>query len=231
VTRGLFVTGTDTGVGKTCVAAGLLRALRRRGSQVCGLKPVASGAEPTPDGLRNADALTLAAEASRPLDYATVNPWCFAPPIAPHLAAAEAGVAIELAEMVRWYAGAVRGFELAIVEGAGGWRVPLHPQGFLSDLPEALGLPVLLVVGVRLGCLNHARLTYEAIAARGRSPFAGWVANVIEPGFAPLAGNLDALTRLLGGPPLAVVGTLRTVAVADFAERLAPAVDALLDAT
>ena len=229
MTRGIFVAGTDTGVGKTCVAAGLLRTLRRRGLRVCGLKPVASGAESTPDGLRNADALALAAEASLPLAYATVNPYCFALPIAPHLAAADVGVAIELDALVRWYESASKGFELAVVEGAGGWRVPLHPRGFLSDLPEALGLPVLLVVGVRLGCLNHARLTYEAIATGGRSRFAGWVANVVEPGFAPLAGNLDTLARLLGGPPFAVVENLPEATAADFAERLAPAAGALLD--
>jgi dethiobiotin synthetase len=207
-TRGIFVTGTDTGVGKTVVAAGLVRLAASGGRRVVGLKPIASGAERTPDGLRNEDALALAAESSVPLPYALTNPLCFEPAIAPHLAAAEAGAAIAVPELVAWYAHATAQAELAIVEGAGGWRVPLHPEGFLSDLPELLGLDVLLVVGLRLGCLNHARLTLEAIERSGRCRYLGWVGNGIDPGFARAADNLATLGRLLGGPPLAVIPAL-----------------------
>ena len=173
MTRAYFVTGTDTGVGKTLVTAALLRLLRERGLRVRGLKPVASGAASTPQGLRNDDALALQAESSPPVDYDTVNPYCFAPAIAPHLAAAEQDVPIALAALTAWYQRSSAQCDAVLVEGAGGWRVPLHPAGFLSDLPEALELPVLLVVGLRLGCLNHARLTCEAIAGGRPVPFRG----------------------------------------------------------
>ena len=163
--RGIFVTGTDTGVGKTVVAAGLVHLLAQQGRRVVGLKPVASGADSGAAGLRNQDALALAAAGSVRLPYEMTNPFCFEPAIAPHLAARDAGTAISIDALEQWYAGATVGAEIAIVEGAGGWRVPLHPAGFLSDLPERLSLGVILVVGLRLGCLNHARLTLEAIAA------------------------------------------------------------------
>jgi dethiobiotin synthetase len=208
MSNGIFVTGTDTGIGKTVVAAGLVRLAASLGRRVVGLKPVAAGAERTTQGLRNQDALALAAESSVSLPYPLTNPYCFEPPIAPHIAAAEACLPIAHADLVGWYAQATAGADLAIVEGAGGWRVPLHPDGFLSDLPEQLGLDVLLVVGLRLGCLNHARLTLEAIAGSGRCRFAGWIGNGVDPQFARLDQNLEALARLLGGPPLAVIPPL-----------------------
>jgi dethiobiotin synthetase len=208
MTQGIFVTGTDTGVGKTVVAAGLVRLLATQGRRVAGLKPIASGADLTPDGLRNADALALAAQGSVSLPYAQTNPYCFAPPVAPHLAAADAGIAVTTALLARWYEEATRGVEVAVVEGAGGWRVPLHPEGFLSDLPEQLGLGVILVVGLRLGCLNHARLTLEAIGRSGRCPFLGWIGSCVDPGMARLEGNLATLDCLLGGPALAVIPPL-----------------------
>jgi dethiobiotin synthetase len=206
--RGVFITGTDTGVGKTVVAAGLVRLLALRGRRVIGLKPVASGAEPTPQGLRNADALALAAQGTVPVPYALTNPYCFVPAIAPHLAAAEAGVEVTIDSLTGWYEQAASDAEVAVVEGAGGWRVPLHPEGFLSDLPERLGLGVILVVGLRLGCLNHARLSFEAIERSGRCPFLGWIGNRIDSRFERLDGNLATLADLLGGPPLAVLPEL-----------------------
>jgi dethiobiotin synthetase len=215
--RGIFVTGTDTGVGKTVVAAGLVHLLAQQGRRVVGLKPVASGAQSTPGGLQNEDALALAAVGSVPLAYGMTNPLCFEPAIAPHLAARDAGTAISVDALERWYASATTGAEIAIVEGAGGWRVPLHPAGFLSDLPERLGLGVILVVGLRLGCLNHARLTLEAIAASGRCPFVGWVGNRIDAGFARIDDNLESLQVLLGAPPLAVLPTLEGTGAASAA--------------
>jgi len=206
--EGVFVTGTDTGVGKTVVAAGLVRLLAGQGRRVIGLKPIASGAESTSLGLRNPDALALSAASNIEVPYAVTNPYCFEPAVAPHLAAAEAGIELPVDELVRWYRQASTGAEIAIVEGAGGWRVPLHPDGFLSDLPEALGLGVILVVGLRLGCLNHARLTLEAIERTGRCPLLGWVGNRIDPGFERPDANLATLARLLGGPPLAVLPPL-----------------------
>jgi len=218
MTRGIFITGTDTGVGKTLVAVGLVHLATTCGRRVVGLKPVASGARRTPQGLRNEDALALAAESSLPLPYERTNPWCFEPPIAPHLAAAEAGIELRRADLAEWYPGASAGADLAIVEGAGGWRVPLHPEGFLSDLPEALGLDVILVVALRLGCLNHACLTAEAIERSGRCRLLGWIGNRVDRDFARLDENLATLTRLLGGPPLAVVPPL-TAPSAEIAAR------------
>lgn len=212
MTPGIFVTGTDTGVGKTVVAAGLVRLAASHGRRVVGLKPVASGAHRTADGLRNDDALALAAASSIALPYALTNPLCFEPPIAPHLAAAEAGLPIRVPALVEWYGRASAAADLAIVEGAGGWRVPLHPDGFLSDLPEQLGLGVILVVGLRLGCLNHARLTFEAITRAGDNRWLGWIGNRIDPAFARSDDNLAALGQLLGAAPLAVLPPLATAA-------------------
>jgi len=210
MSHGIFITGTDTGVGKTLAATGLVHLAAAGGRRVVGLKPVASGARRSPGGLRNEDALALAAESSLPLAYERTNPWCFEPPIAPHLAAAEVGVELRPADLTAWYREAAAGAELAIVEGAGGWRVPLHPDGFLSDLPESLGLDVILVVGLRLGCLNHARLTAEAVERAGRCRLIGWIGNRVDPDFDRLDDNLATLTRLLGTAPLAVMPTFAT---------------------
>jgi dethiobiotin synthetase len=208
MTLELFVTGTDTGVGKTLVSTALVRLARERGLAALGLKPVASGAARTRDGLRNEDAIALARESSTPVDYDTVNPYCFEPAIAPHIAARESGTEIAVDELAAWYRRASSASDAVIVEGAGGWRVPLHPSGFLSDLAEVLRLPVLLVVGLKLGCLNHARLTYEAIVAAGRCQFVGWVGNPIDDAFDRAGANVDTLARLLDSPPLAVLPRL-----------------------
>jgi dethiobiotin synthetase len=202
--RGLFVTGTDTGVGKTLVAAGLLHALRRQGLVVAGMKPVASGAILTPDGLRNDDALALAAACSARWPYEVINPYAFEPAIAPHIAAAEAGVIVDLAVLQRAYGELAAASDAVVVEGAGGFLVPLGPALSFADLPAALGLEVVLVVGLRLGCLNHAFLTAEAIAARGLT-LAGWVGNQVDPHFARLEENLAALRRTLPAPCWGVV--------------------------
>lgn len=203
---GVFITGTDTGVGKTAIAAAMLHLLAEAEVRAVGLKPIASGSDRLgpDDELRNTDALELQAAAPVRLAYRTVNPFCFRPAIAPHLAAAEANTPIALPSLIEWYQRATEFAEFAVVEGAGGWRVPLHPDGFLSDLPEALGLGVILVVGMTLGCLNHARLTVEAIHVSGRCRFVGWIANDVDPTFERRAENLATLERLLGAPPLAV---------------------------
>jgi dethiobiotin synthetase len=224
----IYVTGTDTGVGKTLAAVGLLRLLNRSGHRARGLKPVASGAAPTAHGLRNADALALQSEGRPPAPYELVNPYCFEPAIAPHLAAAEADVAIPLAALLDWYRVASADCDWTIIEGAGGWRVPLHPEGYTSDLPEALAMPVVLVVGLRLGCLNHARLSFEAIEAGGRAPFLGWIGNRIDTSFARLDENVATLARLLGRAPLAVLPPMASLDVDTVAALLAPAgIDAL----
>lgn len=220
MSQAFFITGTDTDAGKTTVAAGLLHAARCAGLSTAAVKPVASGCEPTAAGLRNADALALLAECSLPLDYAQVNPQAFLPAIAPHLAAREAGVVLDAAQL----AGQVRGVlalqaDFTLVEGAGGWRVPLSDEQMLSDLPKALGLPVILVVGVRLGCINHALLSAEAIRADGLI-LAGWVANVIAPETSRLEENLATLARLLPAPCLGQVPHLPAPSAAAVAHCL-----------
>lgn len=195
--QGYFVTGTDTGVGKTVVSAALMHALRRSGASVAGFKPVASGCAMTPDGLRNDDALMLQQAASVRLPYRVVNPYAFAPPVAPHLAAAMAGVAIDLSAIRSGIATVAA--DRIVVEGVGGWLVPLTPHETVADLALLLELPVLLVVGLRLGCINHALLTLAAIRARGAA-IAGWVANVIDPDMLLADENLESLRRLLDVP-------------------------------
>ncbi len=204
--RGWFVTGTDTEVGKTVCAAALTRALARRGLRVAVMKPVASGALHTPQGLRSADALALQAEASVPAPYATVNPYCFEPPISPHIAAAEAGTAIDLARLEACYAELAAAADCVIVEGAGGWRAPISADLAMADIAACLALPVILVVGMRLGCLNHALLSYESIRARG-AKFAGWVANGIDPGLQRAEENHATLCAHWG-EPLATIAPL-----------------------
>jgi len=206
--RGIFVTGTDTEIGKTWVSTALVAELRRRGRRVGVMKPVASGAVQTAAGLRNEDALALMAAAAGeparyPGSYAEVNAYCFAPPISPHLAAAEAGVSIELERLRELARSSAPQFDCQVVEGAGGWRAPLGPTSSMADLAQHLGLPVLLVVGLRLGCLNHAVLSAEAIRQTGL-PLAGWVANSIDPAMSRREDNLATLGELLGAPPLAI---------------------------
>src|SRR5690606_3513788 len=179
MSRAYFVTGTDTEIGKTSIAAGLLHAARRCGLSTAAAKPVASGCRRTAAGLRNDDALALLGECSLELGYEAVNPLAFEPAIAPHLAAREAGVPLQAAGLARSVRAVLaRGADFSLVEGAGGWRVPLSGGETLADLAVALQLPVILVVGVRLGCISHALLTAEAIARDGL-PLAGWVANVV----------------------------------------------------
>ncbi len=215
-----FITGTDTDVGKTTIAAGLLYAARQAGLSTAAGKPVASGCERGPKGLRNADALALQAQSSLPLSYEEINPIAFEPAIAPHLAAREAGVALTvqslLLPMRRLLA---KGADFTLVEGAGGWRVPLADQDNLSDLAMALDLPVILVVGVRLGCINHALLTAQAIAQDGLQ-LAGWVANIVDPGTSRLEENLATLAERLPAPCLGKVPRLRPASAEAVAEHL-----------
>jgi dethiobiotin synthetase len=220
MTRGLFITGTDTGSGKTVAACVLLHALGARGLRVAALKPVASGATPTADGLRNDDALRLMAAATVALPYERVNRYCYAPPIAPHLAAAEAGAPIVLDAIAGDYAVAAAQADWVIVEGAGGWFTPLGDSDTMADLAPRLGLGVILVVGLRLGCLNHALLSATAIAAQGQR-FTGWIASHIQPDFERAEGNLATLAARLPAPCLGILPHL----VSPDPARLAAALD------
>jgi len=209
-----FVTGTDTEVGKTLCTAALLRVARLRGLRTVGMKPIASGCEATPDGLRNEDALAHLAETSAPLPaYAAVNPYAFIPAIAPHIAAAEAGIIVDFHLLAKLWAELTQDRDFALLEGAGGWQVPIDSTRFFPDLAVHLQLPVVLVVGLRLGCINHALLTAESIAARGLR-LAGWVGNRIDPQFSRLDDNVAALHRHLPAPCLGVVPPLAQPALA-----------------
>jgi dethiobiotin synthetase len=175
-----YVTGTDTGVGKSVASAALLHALRGRGLRAVGMKPVASGCTRTDEGWRNEDALLLQAASDPRPDYADINPYALPNPLAPELAAADAGVTLALAPILAAHARLAAQADSVVVEGVGGWAAPLSASLDQCDLVHALDLPVVLVVGVRLGCINHARLTARAIAADG-ARLIGWIASDIDP--------------------------------------------------
>lgn len=200
MSRGLFITGTDTGVGKTCVAAALLRMLAARRLRAVGMKPVAAGF--AAGTARNADVDTLVAAGNVVTPASDVNPFWFAPAIAPHLASVAAGVTIDLEIIAAAHRRLAAAADVVIVEGAGGALVPLSERHDMLDIPVRLGLPVLMVVGIRLGCLNHALLTAQAINARGLR-LAGWVANRIERGMTAADGNVAALVVRLEAPLVA----------------------------
>lgn len=211
MTSAYFITGTDTDVGKTLVATAWLQAANERGLSTLGLKPVAAGCERTAEGLRNADALALhAASSLRPLYYEEVNPVALPDACSPHLAARHAGRRPTVSQVVGFCRGSLsRRAGLTLIEGAGGWRVPLNDIEFMSAIAVTLRLPVVLVVGVRLGCLNAAFLTAEAIRRDGLE-LAGWVANVRDPGMLALDENIASLAQGLKAPCLGVVPVLES---------------------
>jgi dethiobiotin synthetase len=196
-----FVTGTDTGVGKTLVSCALLAAFATQGKRVAGFKPVAAGVDA--DGM-NDDAKALLAASNIPLNYERVNSYCLREAIAPHIAAARENVHIELPHILSAYRELSEKADVVIVEGAGGFRVPLNGMLDNADLARELGLPVIVVVGMRLGCLNHALLTMEAIQSRGLK-LAGWVANEITDAMLVQQENIEALKERIPAPLLGVV--------------------------
>jgi len=202
--RSFFVTGTDTGIGKTVVACALARAFAAAGERVAVMKPIASGAQRTAEGLRNADALALIGAANVPLTYAQVNPYCFEAAISPHIAAKDDNIEIDIGTIKAGFAALRVISDRVVVEGAGGWLAPINARETMADLARALGIPAVLVVGLRLGCLSHAELTWRAIGNYGVG-FAGWVANRLSSPMEREAENLATLTRRFGAPPLAIV--------------------------
>lgn len=204
MSKGIFVTGTDTGVGKTCCSLGLMACLQRAGYRVAAIKPVASGCEHTALGLRNEDALLLSRYASLDLDYSRVNPYALALPIAPHIAAATEGTEIQLTAIKAAFDAVSARVDAVVVEGVGGWAVPINGKETMADVAALLGLPVVLVVGMRLGCLNHALLTAEAIRRAGL-PLVGWIANYPNPKMAWGSENIQTLCQRLPAPLLGIV--------------------------
>jgi len=196
----LYVTGTDTGVGKTLASSALLHALRLQGARAFGMKPVASGCERIDGQWRNDDALALQRAGTAPAPpYADINPFALPLPLAPELAARDAGVAVSLDPLLAAYARLRADADCVVVEGVGGWAAPLATGLMQADLVRALSLPVVLVVGLRLGCLNHAALTVRAIAA-DRCRLAGWIATGIDPAMARVEDNLALLQGNIPAP-------------------------------
>lgn len=198
------VTGTDTGVGKTLVSTGLMERGRRQGLTVAGMKPIASGCRRSADGRRCDDAERLASVATVNLERRLLNPYAFEPPISPHLAAAAAGTAIDFALIERALETVLGRADLVVVEGVGGWLAPLSDSLTFADLARRLSLPVILVVGLRLGCLSHALLTAESLRAHG-ARLAGWVGSTLDPALPALDGNIGTLYGRLQAPCLGIV--------------------------
>lgn len=199
-----LITGTDTDVGKTHVSCALLATARKAGLTAVGMKPIAAGAEKIDGYVQNADTARLIAASSGSPDPATVTPYCLRNAIAPHIAAVEEGVDIDFNLIVKNLSQLSDNADLVVVEGVGGFLVPLGPEKDFGDLAQTLSLPVILVVGMRLGCINHALLSVEAIAARGLS-LAGWVANRIDPSMTRFDENLAALEARISAPLLGIM--------------------------
>lgn len=197
----MFVTGTDTGVGKTLASCTLVHALRARGLRAVGMKPLASGCEATPGGLRNEDALALQAASDPRPPYADINPFALPAPLAPEIAAREAGIAVSLPPILEAHARLKAQADAVVVEGVGGWMAPLAGDLMQADLVRALDLPVVLVVGLRLGCLNHAYLSARAIEADG-CRLAGWIGTGVDPGMLRIDENRALLAGRLPAPCL-----------------------------
>lgn len=220
---GVFISGTDTGVGKSHASVALLQALAARGVRAIGMKPVASGCDWRDGRWSNEDARALLAATPRPPPYALCNPYALRDAVAPHLAAAAMGVEIELAPIVHAYAALhVDPAAVVVVEGAGGWAVPLSPTLMQADIPRALALPVILVVGLRLGCINHALLSARAIRADGCT-LLGWIGNAVDRDQPLQAENVAALRERLETPCLGLLshGPAAPAALHAAAQRLA----------
>jgi dethiobiotin synthetase len=201
---GVFITGTDTGIGKTRVAAGLLRALQAVGVRALGMKPIAAGAHRVHGELRNDDALELLAASAVAVPYEVVNPYCFEDAVSPHIAAERMGIRPRLERISAACGRLRRAGEFIVVEGAGGWRSPISARRTMADVAATCGFPVLLVVGLRLGCLNHALLTAETIAADGHR-LVGWVGSAVDTHFEAASENLATLAARLPAPRLALL--------------------------
>lgn len=217
--KGYFIAGTDTSVGKSWCSAALMMKLKQQGLTVAGMKPVASGCVQTAEGLRNDDALLLQAHSSVSIPYETINPFAYAPPISPHIAAKQASRPIQIDIIRDDFLRISKQIDQVIVEGVGGWRVPLNETETVADLAKALGLPVILVVGLRLGCINHALLTAEAILNNG-CELAGWIANSLENDMPEQTAVIETLAARLETPLLGVVPYMAEHSVEEIAAAL-----------
>ena len=201
----MFVTGTDTDVGKTFVAVALLRALAQQGKRAVGMKPIASGCTKNDGRVVCDDVEQLRTAGNVAVTAQDICPYAFGAPIAPHLAAASEGVTLDLQHIARRHEALAEMADWVVIEGAGGWRVPLGEHATMADLARTLGRPIILVVRMRLGCLNHALLSAEAIARDGVT-LTGWVANVMDPKMSALTENIDTLRQRMPVPLLSIFG-------------------------
>jgi len=217
--KGFFITGTDTGVGKTWMTAALLHALAAQGRRVAGMKPLACGGHAGSEGWRHEDAELLMQHASVALPYASVNPVLLREPIAPHIAARHAGLHLSAAALHETCTSLEERLDYLLIEGVGGWEVPLNDNETMANFARLLGLPVILVVGIRLGCLNHALLSADAIL-RQQLPLAGWIANIIDGEMLNIPENIAALEARLPAPRLGTVPQLPQFDAARIAVRL-----------
>ena len=202
MTQGYFITGTDTDAGKTCATLALMRYFKRQGKSVLGMKPVASGCTLQSGELKNADALLIQEHASIAVDYQLINPYAYELPISPHIAGIHNPV--KLAVIVERFNSLKALADVVIVEGAGGWYAPLNAQDDISALAKALALPVILVVGLRLGCINHAKLSYQAIQLSGIA-CVGWIAVCVDPDLLNRDENIQTITAALPVPLLGIL--------------------------
>jgi dethiobiotin synthetase len=210
-----FVTGTDTDAGKTYISTLLLRHFAAQGKRVIGMKPIASGATLLNGAWQQDDVQQLMQASNVQTPTALVNPYCFAPAIAPHIAATQAGVEVQIAPIQQALQQLRQQADIVVVEGAGGWLVPINAQQNMADLAQALAIPVILVVGMRLGCINHALLSVQSIQHSGL-PLLGWIANCRDAQMPELQANIDSLRKRIKAPCLAVVGQGQTVFAQDF---------------
>jgi len=216
----LFITGTDTDIGKTVVATGLLQAANQQGLRSAAIKPVAAGCEDRGSGPQNDDALQLQSVASYQLSYQQVNPVALGPAVAPHIAAQEQGRRLSASRLSGFCRGlTLLPIDILVIEGAGGWRVPLNSRETMADIPKQLSSEVILVVGIRLGCINHALLTAQAIRSDGLK-IAGWVGNIMDPDMLGLDENIDTLKQMLVEPCLGVIPRLSDISPQQVATHL-----------
>ena len=202
MSKGVFITGTDTGVGKTYFTVSLMESLKKRGKIVSGMKPIASGATLNDGKMVNDDARLIMQHCSNPVDYELINPVVFEPAIAPHIAARQKNEKIDINQILVCYQQLASISENVVVEGVGGWRVPLSTEKSLVDIVRALDVPVILVVGLKLGCINHALLTAEAIRSDGLV-LGGWVSNHIDAEYMFAYETIETIKDSLACPYLA----------------------------
>jgi len=209
MSKGLFITATDTDMGKTTIALALMQYLKRAGYSVTAFKPVAAGCDNTANGLRNPDALKLQASSSLDVGYTLLNPYAYEPPIAPHIAAENTQQPIKINTIKQCYEKIRPLADWTIVEGAGGWLVPINKHQTMADVAMALDIPVIVVVGMKLGCINHTLLTFDSIKQHG-CQIAGWIANTVDPNMNNFDDNLAFLEQKLPAPLLATIPYLQS---------------------